>query len=124
MEIIGNTFNQTYENYKAYFIYQHGTAKFEKAYHAVVNSDKIKNLLLWSRSNHNYLGGADYSNTINSIFYFMFKNNETTAMGVLIAIKYWNDNLNACMGLCADSKVNDIAINQLRQYCASLLYSR
>ena len=45
-------------------------------------------------------------------------------MGVLIAIKYWNDNLNACMGLCADSKVNDIAINQLRQYCASLLYSR
>lgn len=124
MEIIGNTFNQTYENYKAHFIYQHGAAKFEKAYNAVVSSDKFKNILSWSRTNRNYPGGADYSNAINSIFYFMFKNNETTAMGVLIAIKYWNDNLNICMGLCAESTVNEIATNQLRQYCASLIYSR
>lgn len=124
MAIIGNTFNQTYENYKAHFIYQHGAAKFDKAYSAVVNSDKYKSLLSWSKTKRDYLGGADYSNMINSIFYFMFKNNETTAMGVLIAIKYWNDNVNAYMGLCPDSKVNEIATNQLRQYCTSLLCSR
>lgn len=124
MAIIGNTFNQTYENYKAHFIYQHGAAKFDKAYNTVINSDKFKALLSWSETKRNYLGGADFSNTINSIFYFMLKNNETTAMGVLIAIKYWNDNVNTYMGLCPDSKVNEIATNQLRQYCASLVYGR
>lgn len=121
MAIIGNTFNETYENYKDYYIRQNGVVKFEKAYAEIVNHSKFKRLMEWSRTKRDYLAGGDYSNMVNSIFYFMFKGNETTAMGVLIAIKYWNDHINAYMMLCPDSRVNEIATKQLRQYCLNLV---
>ncbi len=121
MKIIGSTFNQTYENYKAHFVNQYGAAKFEKIHSVVTNSDKVKRVLAWSRANHDFPGGQDFGIAINGIFYFVLKNNEFIAMGILIAIQYWNDTVNAYMHLCPDERVNDIAINQLRQHCLSLV---
>ena len=115
--IIGNTFNETFNNYKAHFIREHGVAKFDRAYDEVTRNSKLKQMLQWSRSNQDYLGGGDYSNLINSIFYFMFKGNETTVLGILIAIKHWNEIINSYMMLCPDVKVNEIASDQLHRYC-------
>lgn len=97
-----STLEGLYTLYKTQYIFNNGQAKFNKIEEKILNSAKIAQLLNLSITHVTDPSEADFGAHIHSITYFIFANAETCAMGELIAMKHWDEKVNARYNFCSD----------------------
>lgn len=122
MNFISKTFDETFEEYKDYFIKRNGYMKYNKVCDNIIGSSKLRSLIDMSKFRQVVPSETDFSIAVTSTFYFSFRGFEVTAMAVLISIKHWNDEVNSLLYLCPDDRVNAIASKSLHRWCGMLLY--
>ncbi len=114
------TFYNIYDRYKNYFIKKNGTLKFQKIEEKIHTSKSIAQLHGLTIQKKIVPTQADFGATINQMTYFIFAGGETIAMAQLIAIKYWNEEINTVYGLCAESMLAHKAEAALNYWKISL----
>lgn len=98
-----HNFNALFDRYKRYYIYQHGEAKYEKTKAKIRSSEKLNKLLQASIQYRMMPTEGDFGATLQEVLYFMFAGAETSVMGELLAMQYWNDTINAKYSFCGDA---------------------
>ena len=101
------TFNETYLAYKQYYIARNGSNKFEKAYDIITNSAKIDKILKMSINYKSAPTSKDFLIEIHTMAYFIFAKNETTALGAIIALYYWNERVNKRYHFASEQDMSD-----------------
>src|SRR5687767_9052054 len=95
-----NTFSNLYNRYKDYYIFKHSQAKFNRIEEKIRGSTRLISLNNESKSKRLAPSATDFAARLHELTYFIFSGKETTAMGELIAIKIWNDQINSDYKLC------------------------
>lgn len=84
----------TYQAFKSYYVAKYGSNKFEKLYDSVANSDRIRNLFRITVTERIAPSGTDFISMILELRYFIIAKNETRAMGAVVALRFWNEQVN------------------------------
>jgi hypothetical protein len=88
------TLEATFQAFRSYYISQNGPAKYEILYNKVASSDKFSRLFGESIRMHIVPTVKDFICTIALIPYFLFAKDETRALGILIALRLWDERIN------------------------------
>ena len=99
------TFEFLFNQYKKYYIYKNGEAKFSKIEEKIHTSKKIALLCGLSIKSKIAPTRTDFSIYIHEIPYFILAGTETVAMAEFIAIKYWHEEVNSMYGLCTEHEL-------------------
>lgn len=109
-------FTSNFENFRQRFLSRYGSVKLSKIEQKVYNSNSIKKLFDQSNAARVVPNEADFSATIHSIFYFITAGAETTAMGVVIAMDYWNKSVNQGNRICSEAELYQKYLAALNRY--------
>lgn len=112
-------FTPNFELFRNKFLLKHGSAKLLKIEDKVFNSSSLKSLFEKSRSAGLAPTETDFSSSIHTIFFFMTAGAETTAMGVLTAINYWNQSVNLGECICNETDLYRKYLATLKRYSLS-----
>lgn len=123
MNIISDTFLQTYNNFSVYYINRKGYRRYQITCNEAVGCSKIRKLIDASRFQRQYPTEVGYSYAMTTTFYFAIRSSETVAMGALAALKYWHEQVNVGMPLCSEEELNNIAKSILVRWCRLLFIS-
>lgn len=88
------TLESTFRVFRAYYISKYGNEKYEALFNKVATSDKFSRLFGESIRMRIVPTVKDYISTIATIPYFLFAKDETRALGVLIALRLWDERIN------------------------------
>jgi hypothetical protein len=86
------TLEATFKAFRAYYISQNGALKYETLYNKVASSGKFSRL--FGESMQMVPTVKDFIYTIAPMPYFLIAKVETRALGVLIAIRLWDERVN------------------------------
>jgi len=113
------TIEATFQAFRSYYIRTNGTDKYETLFNKVSSSGKFSQLYGESIRMRIVPTVKDYIYTIVQIPYFIFAKSETRALGVIIAIRLWDERVNRAFDLATkqelDQKTQSI-FNQLSVY--------
>jgi len=101
-----DSLENAYNAFKSYFIAENGSNKFEQVYSEIATSTKFKELCQYSIQNKSGLSGTEFFGLVFYLRYFIFAKNETRALGALVALKLWNDNVNKIYNFADKKSVN------------------
>lgn len=93
------TIEETFQTFRSYYVSKYGIDKYETLYYKVASSDRFSRLFGESIRMRIVPTVKDYIYTIALIPYFLFAKGETRALGVLIAIRLWDERVNKAYGL-------------------------
>ncbi len=94
-------YNAIIEKYK----HVNGINKFNSLYYKIFSSKKLTRLIMESKF---YKLSLDYKTVleiINSIGFFMVKNNRTQFVGLVVFYKRWNDEVNKDANIASDEYI-------------------
>jgi hypothetical protein len=100
------TLEATFKDFRAYYIMQNGTEKYESLYNKVASSDKFSRLFGESLRMQVAPTVKDFIYTIALMPYFLFAKGETRALGVLIAIRLWDERVNKVYGMITETELD------------------
>lgn len=100
------TLDATFHAFRTYYVSKYGTGKYETLYNKVANSDKFSRLFGESIRMQVVPTARDFINTIAVIPYFLFAKGETRALGLIIAIRLWDERVNKVYGFANTYELN------------------
>lgn len=109
-------FTSNFEAFKNKYLQKHGSLKLSKIEQKVYSSSSIKSLFEKSRIARIVPTEADFSSSIHTILYFITAGAETTAMGALFAIKYWDESVNSKVRICSEAELYQKYLAVMKRY--------
>ena len=88
------TLEQTFQTFRTYYVSKYGIEKYEALYNKIAISDKFSRLFGESIRLGFVPTAKDFIYTIAPMPYFLFARGETRALGVIIAIRLWDERVN------------------------------
>ena len=92
------------------YIQEFGERKFEKLLRKVMTSNKISGLISTARYKRIPPGSNDFLYCLNEVPYFIFASGQTQAIGALVALQRWNEEVNSEQCLLAEDGLRQRAI--------------
>jgi len=113
------TIEATFQAFRSYYIRKNGTDKYDTLFIKISSSAKFSRLFGESIRMQIVPTVKDYIYTTAQIPYFLFAKGETRALGVIIAIRFWDERVNKAYNLATsqelDRKMQSV-FNQLSVY--------
>lgn len=109
------TIEATFQAFRSYYISKYGIDKYETLFNKVASSDKFSRLFGESIRMRIVPTVKDYIYTIAPIPYFLFAKGETRALGILIAIRFWDERVNKAYGLASPQELDRKTISVFEQ---------
>jgi hypothetical protein len=101
------TLEHTFLAFRTYYASKYGVEKYESLYNKVANSDKYSRLFGESIRMRIVPTAKDFIYTIAPIPYFLFAKGETRALGVVIAIRLWDERVNKVYSLATTQELDN-----------------
>lgn len=100
------TLDATFQAFRTYYVSKYGAEKYETLYNKVANSNKFSRLFGESIRMRVVPTARDFINTIAVIPYFLFAKGETRALGLIIAIRLWDERVNKVYSLASAEELD------------------
>jgi hypothetical protein len=97
------------------YIREFGERKFKTVLDKVMTSNKISGLIKISKEQGVAPGSKDFLHCLNEIPYFIFSRGQTQALGALISLQKWNDEVNSQKLILTEEGLKLRAINILKE---------
>lgn len=100
------TLENTFKAFRAYYTSQYGVDKYETLFNKVSTSVKLSQLFGESIRMRITPSVKDYIITMATSPFFIFAKSETRALGVIIAIRLWDERVNKAFGLANQAELD------------------
>lgn len=112
MEEFWNLYNRYYDYYEK----KYGVSKFKKIREKVSSSSNFSKLCQLSIQKGIAPNEPDFGSSLLTMPYFILANSDTVAMAELIAITFWNEEVNRFHNLCDDYSVYKKGVSVLNRW--------
>src|SRR5690554_5331249 len=88
-------YEEIFDRFTDSYVREFGERKYYAIVNKIMNSNKISKLITVSKQKGLPPTSNDYLYCLNEIPYFIFSRGQTQAVGALIALQRWNDEVNS-----------------------------
>lgn len=108
-------YEELIEFYATSYMREFGERKFRTVVEKVMTSNKISGLISTSRFKGVAPNHKDFLYCLNEIPYFIFSRGQTQALGALIALQRWNEEVNSQLRLRYENDLRLIALSIINE---------
>ena len=108
-------YDEILEYFVTAYIREFGERKFKTVLDKIMTSNKISGLISTAKYKGVAPGSKDFLYCLNEIPFFIFSRGQTQAVGALIALQRWNEEVNSQQFLLTDEGLKLRAVNILEE---------